>query len=52
MLLVDMVKLFVGQLRPNFLSICRPVCDEKASNVLLTIDNCQEQDKLILKEAR
>ena len=52
MIFVDVTKMFVGRLRPNFLDVCNPDTTKCKAGELNGNDICTEKDDMLIRQAR
>jgi len=52
MIFVDVTKLFVGRLRPNFLEVCKPNISRCNTGELHGVEICTERDSMVIRQAR
>ncbi|ELT90945.1 hypothetical protein CAPTEDRAFT_222391 [Capitella teleta] len=52
MIFVDVIKLFVGRLRPNFLEICKPDMSKCTDGYTNNVSICSERNTDVIRDAR
>ena len=52
MIIIGVMKIMVGRLRPHFLDVCKPTITKCVSGVFYDLSNCSAPDAKAFKKAR